>query len=78
MKNRLIKPGITSGKVFDNNLKEPMPEVNIVVCDLTKKIIIRGISDENRLFKIADISRGNSLVEVQFLGYKMFKTFNGK
>ena len=46
--------------------------------DLTNKIMTKGITDKNRLFKIADISRGNSLVEVQFLRYKIFKTFNGK
>lgn len=25
VKNRLIKPGLTSGKVIDNNSKDPLP-----------------------------------------------------
>ena len=71
-KNKLPKPGVITGKVIDKNTKEALPYVNIVVRDMAKKIITGGITDENGTFKIKDIPRGNSLVEVQFIGYKKF------
>lgn len=71
-KNKLPKPGTITGKVIDNNTNQILPYVNIVVRDLTKKIITGGITDENGLFTIKDIPKGKSIVEVQFIGYKTF------
>lgn len=71
-KNELPKPGIISGKVIDNKTKEALPYVNIVIRDLTKKIITGGITNEEGLFKIKDLPKGKSLVEVQFIGYTTF------
>ena len=71
-KNELPKPGKITGKVIDKTTKEPLPYVNIVVRDLAKKIITGGITDEKGIFKIKDLPKGNSLVEVQFIGYKIF------
>lgn len=71
-KNKLPKPGVITGKVIDNNTKQVLPYVNIVVRDFAKKIITGGITDENGLFAIKDIPKGKSLVEVQFIGYKTF------
>ena len=71
-KNNLPKPGVISGKVIDNNTKEALPYVNVVVRDLAKKIITGGITNEQGLFTIKDLPRGKSLVEVQFIGYKTF------
>ena len=76
-KNELPKPGIISGKVIDQESKEALPYVNIVVMDMTKNIITGGITSESGDFKIKDIPKGNSLVEVQFIGYKTYsKTIN--
>jgi outer membrane receptor protein involved in Fe transport len=71
-KNKLPKPGLIWGKVIDKNSKEGLPYVNIIVRDMSKEIMTGGITDENGLFKIKDIPMGNSIVEAQFIGYKMF------
>ncbi len=71
-KSELAKPGVISGKVIDEASKEALPYVNIVVMDMAKKIITGGITSENGEFKIKDIPRGNSLVEIQFIGYKTY------
>ena len=71
-KDNLPKPGVITGKVIDNLTKESLPYVNIVVRDMAKKIVTGGITDEEGTFKIKDVPKGNSIVEVQFIGYKMF------
>ncbi|MEO9569613.1 MAG: TonB-dependent receptor [Polaribacter sp.] len=71
-KGELAKPGIITGKVVDKNSNEALPYVNIVIRDFAKKIITGGITDENGNFKIKDIPKGNSLVEVQFIGFKIY------
>ncbi len=71
-KNKLSKPGTISGKVIDDASKEPLPYVNIVVRDMAKKVITGGITKDDGTFRIKDIPEGNSLVEVQFIGYKLY------
>ena len=71
-KDILPKPGAITGKVIDNKTKKALPYVNVVVRDMAKKIITGGITDEKGIFKIKDIPKGNSLVEVQFIGYKIY------
>lgn len=71
-KSELPKPGVVSGKVVDDATKEPLPYVNVVVRDAAKKVLTGGITDEKGKFKIKDIPEGNSIVEVQFIGYKTF------
>lgn len=71
-KNKLPKPGVISGKVIDDTSKEPLPYVNIVVRDMAKKVITGGITKDDGTFRIKDIPEGNSLVEVQFIGYKLY------
>ncbi|APG64078.1 hypothetical protein LPB136_01260 [Tenacibaculum todarodis] len=69
-KDKLPKPGIISGKVIDNTTKEALPYVNIIIRDTENKVLTGGITDDNGIFKIKDIPRGSSLVEIQFIGYK--------
>lgn len=71
-KSNLIKPGIISGKVIDQASKESLPYVNIVVRDMAKKIITGGITGLDGKFKIKNIPEGNSIVEIQFIGYKTY------
>ncbi|MDD7914600.1 TonB-dependent receptor [Polaribacter ponticola] len=71
-KNELPKPGSVTGKVIDNKTNETLPYVNIVVRDMAKKIITGGITDDNGMFTVKDLPKGNSLVEVQFMGYKIY------
>ena len=71
-KSKLPKPGTISGKVIDKTTNDALPYVNIVVYDLSKKILTGGITDDNGNFKIKDIVKGKSIIEVQFIGYKTF------
>lgn len=71
-KSSLPKPGVISGKVVDQATKQPLPYVNIIIKDAAKKIITGGITDDNGLFSIKNIPEGNSIVEVQFIGYRTF------
>ncbi|WP_439130546.1 TonB-dependent receptor domain-containing protein [Polaribacter sp.] len=71
-KNKLPKPGIITGKVIDNNTKQVLPYVNIVVRDVAKKIINGGITNDNGFFEVKDLPKGKSIVEIQFIGYKTF------
>ncbi|KAF9658091.1 TonB-dependent receptor [Tenacibaculum mesophilum] len=71
-KSSLPKPGVVSGKVVDQTTKQPLPYVNIIIKDIAKKIITGGITDDNGLFSIKNIPEGNSIVEVQFIGYRTF------
>ncbi len=71
-KSELPKPGTIYGKVIDETTKEPLPYVNIVVRDMAKKVITGGITGDKGNFKIKDIPKGNSIVEIQFIGYTTF------
>jgi hypothetical protein len=57
-KNKLPKPGLINGQVIDSNTKEALPYVNIVVRDMTKKIITGGITNEKGMFTVKDIPKG--------------------
>lgn len=71
-KEKLPTPGVITGKVIDNTTKEALPYVNIVIRDIAQKIITGGITDENGSFNIKDIPKGNSLIEVQYIGFKIY------
>ena len=71
-KNKVQKPGTISGKVIDETTKIVLPYVNIVIYDMTKKIITGGITDEKGMFFIKDIPEGKSTIEVQFIGFKKY------
>ena len=70
-KDKLPKPGVITGKVIDKTSNEALPYVNIVVRDIAKKIITGGITDEKGIFEIKDIPKGKSIVEVQYIGFKI-------
>jgi len=73
-KSNLPKPGVITGKVVDESTNEPLPYVNIVVMDMAGQTITGGITEENGSFKIKDIPKGKSLVEVQFMGFEKYTT----
>ena len=62
--------GVVSGKVVDNSTKQALPYVNIVIKDATNKIITGSITDDDGNFIIKKIPEGETLVEIQFIGYK--------
>jgi len=67
--NNNLKTGAISGKVIDAT-NEALPYVSIVIKDATHKIITGGITDDNGNFTIKQIPEGESIVEIQFIGYK--------
>ncbi len=69
-KSALPKPGLVSGKIIDQNTKEPLPYVNIIIKDTANKILTGGITNDNGTFSIKGIPEGKVIVEVQFIGYK--------
>lgn len=71
-KNNLPKPGTVTGKVIDFLTKEPLPYVNVIIRDMSKKVITGGITSDNGSFTIKDIPEGKSLVELQFIGYETY------
>jgi outer membrane receptor protein involved in Fe transport len=71
-KSELPKPGSITGKVIDKTTNEALPYVNIIIRDFAKKIITGGITNEQGIFKIKDIPKGKSLIEVQFIGFKIY------
>ena len=71
-KTNLPKPGVISGKVIDLTSKQPLPYVNIIIKDASKKIITGGITDDNGFFSIKNIPEGKNTIEIQFIGYKTF------
>ena len=71
-KSNLIKPGVISGKVIDQATKESLPYVNIIVRDMAKEIITGGITGLDGKFKIKNIPEGNSILEIQFIGYTTY------
>tara|TARA_B100001059_G_C17680689_1_gene499555 strand:- start:653 stop:940 length:288 start_codon:yes stop_codon:yes gene_type:complete len=73
-KTELEKLGIISGKVIDEVSKEVLPYINVVVMDMSKKIITGGMTTEDGAFKIKGIPRGNNYIEIQFMGYSIYTT----
>lgn len=73
-KSELPKPGIISGVVVDDSTKEPLPYVNIVVKDMANNVLTGGITDDNGKFYIKKIPKGNSVVEIQFMGFETYST----
>jgi outer membrane receptor protein involved in Fe transport len=73
-KSNLPKPGVINGKVVDGSTNEPLPYVNVIVMDMAKQTITGGITEENGEFKIKDIPKGKSLVQVQFMGFETYTT----
>ncbi|WP_179335272.1 outer membrane beta-barrel family protein [Winogradskyella costae] len=65
-----IKNGSVSGRVLDAELNEPLPYVNIVIKDMTNKIITGGITNDDGTFEITNIPEGKVIVSIQFVGFK--------
>ena len=68
-----LPKGSISGKIVDKTTNEPLPYVNIIIQDLTNKMITGGITDDNGFFKIEKIPVGKNYIEIQFIGYKSVK-----
>ena len=68
--NSEIKNGSITGRILDSALNKPLPYVNIVIKDVSNKIITGGITNDDGTFKIDKIPEGRVKVEIKFIGYK--------
>ncbi|RUT78281.1 TonB-dependent receptor domain-containing protein [Ancylomarina longa] len=66
------KNGSLTGIIIDAKTNQPLPYVNVVIRDVTQKIITGGITDDNGKFHIKKIAHGKYTVEIQYMGYKPF------
>lgn len=62
-----------SGKVFDHKIQESMPFVNVVLKASTDSSFVAGaITNEEGVFTITDVSPGEYLLQVSYIGYKTY------
>ncbi len=66
--------GKIRGKVIDKTLQQPIPYVTIAVKKQSGEIITGGVTDDNGDFSIEDIPEGKSIVNIQFMGFKIYST----
>ena len=72
-KDKLPRNGSISGKVVDAKSQQPIPYATIVIKDTANKTVTGGITDDKGSFEIKKIPEGKNIVEVQFIGYQVFK-----
>ena len=68
--NSNLKTGVISGIVIDKNTNTAIPYVSIIIKNTEDKIQTGGITDDEGNFTIKQIPEGESIVEIQFIGYK--------
>ncbi|WP_034057369.1 outer membrane beta-barrel family protein [Lacinutrix jangbogonensis] len=66
----IVKTGIITGTVLDGILNEPLPYVNIVIRDLSGKIITGSITKDDGTFYMDKIPEGTTKVSIEYLGFK--------
>ncbi|WP_055448846.1 outer membrane beta-barrel family protein [Lacinutrix mariniflava] len=65
-----FKTGIITGTVLDGVFNEPLPYVNIVIRELSGKIITGSITKDDGTFYMENIPEGTTNVSIEYLGYK--------
>lgn len=63
-----------SGKIIDANLKEPLAYVNVVLKNnnTTNEFVAGVITNDEGVFTLENVSSGNYLIEVSFIGFKTY------
>ncbi|WP_299096322.1 outer membrane beta-barrel family protein [Winogradskyella sp.] len=63
-----------SGKIIDANLKEPLAYVNVVLknSNTTNEFVAGVITNDEGVFTLENVSSGNYLIEVSFIGFKTY------
>ena len=75
-KKSIDKTGTITGIVYDANLKQPLPYVNIIISNTNGETLTGGITNENGAFEIKKIGEGNIIVSIQYIGYKTINQNN--
>ena len=65
-----FKTGIITGTILDGVFNEPLPYVNIVIRELSGKIITGSITKDDGTFYMENIPEGTTNVSIEYLGYK--------
>ncbi|WP_224489196.1 TonB-dependent receptor domain-containing protein [Robertkochia flava] len=67
------KIGTVTGKVIDQNLKQPVPYASVVIKSTADgSAVTGGITAEDGSFEIEKVEEGEHILEIQFIGYKNF------
>ncbi|TBV27907.1 TonB-dependent receptor [Meridianimaribacter sp. CL38] len=63
-----------SGKILDANLKESLAYVNVVLknSNTTNEFVAGVITNDEGVFTLENVSSGNYLIEVSFIGFKTY------
>jgi outer membrane receptor protein involved in Fe transport len=61
--------GTVSGKVIDGTSQEGLPYVSVVIKSMEDELLTGGITDEEGQFVIKQIPIGETVVEIQYIGY---------
>lgn len=63
-----------SGKIIDANLKDPLAYVNVVLKNnnTTKEFAAGVITNDEGIFTLENVSLGNYLIDVSFIGFKTY------
>ncbi|WP_338034458.1 carboxypeptidase-like regulatory domain-containing protein [Lacinutrix algicola] len=65
-----FKTGIITGTILDGIFNEPLLYVNIVIRELSGKIITGSITKDDGTFYMENIPEGTTNVSIEYLGYK--------
>ena len=69
LKAQQINPYLVKGIIADSSTKKNIEFATISILDSDKKVVALTYSDENGLFKSADISTGSYFLNLSFVGY---------
>jgi len=64
-----VNPFLVKGIIADSSTKKNIEFATISILDSAKKVVALTYSDENGLFKSADISTGSYFLNLSFVGY---------
>jgi len=64
-----------SGRIFDRQSHQPLPYATVVLKQKSDNSFISGtITNENGIFVLENISQGNYIIDISFIGYKNYTT----
>jgi outer membrane receptor protein involved in Fe transport len=69
LKAQQVNPFLVKGNITDSATKKNIEFATISILDSEKKVVALTYSDENGLFKSADISAGSYFLNLSFVGY---------
>ncbi len=69
----VAKIGTVTGKVIDNNLKQPVPYATVIIKSKADNATLTGgITSDEGTFELKEVPEGTHILEVQSIGYKIY------